>query len=856
MINPVNNKRYKTIQNYSTLNKKTPISILTAENTIFIKTNQNKLTSNYLKNGYQIRHNKNYLSTTINQSQKINNSLKNTISLEKSILTKNFEKKIVKDINNKLNELLKYNKLRKNHYKGANSFIKIEKKSKHNLSSINNINGFSNNNHIFNFYNITSKLNNTSVKGKQKIKKEIKNFSESENINIRENGKNNINSIYTLGNEAQTLKHKNKEIRKSKSKIADSNLDKAKFYKKLNLWNNLSILINNSNNDNVYFKNINSYTNKERENSRISKQSYYSRRINNKYIYSIEKKKEKSLIKKRQNAKKPISYLAKNNFLNQVNNKKNLFKITLNLNGPKFEEKKNTIDKSSKRKNIGHKMINYKKNIYNIDNYNYNISVENGENKNNKKISELKIIEFDNDNINKTSPDNGNNSIKNNIENFKKNILNENNNVVNNNYYNINNTFIFDNFGNKLNQYDLTKLITKGNNSPHLNYVDMNNYNSNIFKTIDNDIERSKTNIIKNITRKIKKDSNTYINDKIKSKKSDYIINKLNLNKLSNIELTKLIKEKTGKNYLQFLTVNNKFSNSNVNRKDIIQKSNNISINHNKPSKNIHANKIKIRLKPKIEENTNREERNPNKKKLNNPNSLYANIIKKKKLNISKNKKLNNNDNIITSISNLTGNSMKNRKIISNKEKNDKKESKGNNNNQQQNKIIPNKLLKNQIKNKILNNDGSNIQENELFKQQIYNNYVSNIIEPKPKIEKVIENINNISFTEYENNDNNENYYKEIYSLEADRGQKERIQNSSFELVSLSENNLNDNELSKNEDNFDDINSIIKKINFNFEEDNDNDIFSQNNKKYKEFNKVFDIRFKKWIKNNNNLDFY
>ena len=100
------NKRYKTIQNYSTLNKKTPISILTAENTIFIKTNQNKLTSNYLKNGYQIRHNKNYLSTTINQSQNINNSLKNTISLEKSILTKNFEKKNVKDINNKLNVLL------------------------------------------------------------------------------------------------------------------------------------------------------------------------------------------------------------------------------------------------------------------------------------------------------------------------------------------------------------------------------------------------------------------------------------------------------------------------------------------------------------------------------------------------------------------------------------------------------------------------------------------------------------------------------------------------------------------------------------------------------------------------------
>ena len=210
MINPINNKRYKTIQNYSTLNKKpTPISIVTAENTIFIKTNHNKLTSNYIKNGNQIRHNKNYLSTTINQSQKINNSLKNNISLEKSNLTKNLEKKNLKDINNRINELLKFNKLRKNHYRGANSFIKIEKKGLNNLSGINTINGLNKNNHIFNFYNLTSKLNNSSVKGKPKIK------NESENFNIQENDKNNINSTYTISIDASSLKHKNKEMSKS-----------------------------------------------------------------------------------------------------------------------------------------------------------------------------------------------------------------------------------------------------------------------------------------------------------------------------------------------------------------------------------------------------------------------------------------------------------------------------------------------------------------------------------------------------------------------------------------------------------------------------------------------------------------
>ena len=853
MINPINNKRYKTIQNYSTLNKKpTPISIVTAENTIFIKTNHNKLTSNYIKNGNQIRHNKNYLSTTINQSQKINNSLKNNISLEKSNLTKNLEKKNLKDINNRINELLKFNKLRKNHYRGANSFIKIEKKGLNNLSGINTINGLNKNNHIFNFYNLTSKLNNSSVKGKPKIK------NESENFNVQENDKNNINSTYTISIDASSLKHKNKEMSKSISKKTNSNLDKAKFYKKLNYSNNLSILINSSNHDNFYFRNINSYLNKEREKtvSRINKQHYYSKRINNKYIYSIEKKKEKSLVKKREKAKKPISYLAKNNYLNQLNNKKNIVKISLNLNKGINEGETINSNKSSKRKNIGHKIINYKKNIYNIENYNYNINVEKEENNKNK----IKIIEFNNDNINKASPS-GDNSIKNNRENLKKNILNENNNIINNNYYNINNTFIFDNFGNRLNQYDLTKLITKNNNSLNIDYIDMNNYNSNIFKTIDTDIERSKTNIIKNITRKIKKDSsnNLNINNKIKKKKNDNTNNKLNIKKLSNIELNKLLKEKTGKNYLQFLTVNNKISVSNINQKGIKTKSNNISMNQNNQSKNITKKKIKIRLEPKIAEDANNNQRNLNIRnnldlnnkniitKNNNPNSIYRNIITKEKDNNSKNKEINNNDIMINSIKNFTINSTKNRKIIAKNEKKEKKDSNTNTNNIQESKIISNKLLKNQTKNKSYNLDKIYRKENELINQQKYNNYVNNIIELQPKQGKENENINNIIFSEYENNDNEENY-----SLKTDRGQKEWKQNSSFELVSLSDNNINDNDLSKNEDNFDDINSIIKKINFNVEED-DNDIFSQNNKKYKEFDKKFDKRFNKWIKNSNNL---
>ena len=66
--------------------------------------------------------------------------------------------------------------------------------------------------------------------------------------------------------------------------------------------------------------------------------------------------------------------------------------------------------------------------------------------------------------------------------------LNENNNIINNNYYNINNIFIFDTNGNKLAQYDLTKLISKSNKNFDYNFI--NNYNSNNYKTIDTDIER------------------------------------------------------------------------------------------------------------------------------------------------------------------------------------------------------------------------------------------------------------------------------------------------------------------------------------------------------------------------------
>ena len=220
MKNNVNNQRFKTIQNYSSIMKKqTPISILTAENTIFIKTNQNKLTSNYLRNGKQIKQKKHFLSTTINQIQKSNNSLKNTFSLRKSNLITKLDKNNLNDINNKLNEILKNKKIKGNHFKGTNSFIKMDRRNKkNNLSSINGINGISNDNHNYNFNKTKTNINNSSIKEKYKIQnKQIKDI-DIQNINFTENENdknNNFNSTYTIGIKKSTLKPNNKSKKSS-----------------------------------------------------------------------------------------------------------------------------------------------------------------------------------------------------------------------------------------------------------------------------------------------------------------------------------------------------------------------------------------------------------------------------------------------------------------------------------------------------------------------------------------------------------------------------------------------------------------------------------------------------------------
>jgi len=690
---------------------------------------------------------------------------------------------------------------------------------------------------------MTTKLNNSSLKVKHKIKKELKNFDENKKLNLNEIDKNNFNSTQVIGAKASSL-----NINKKLKKNSLSKKDKTLFYKKINYLNNLSNLIKSSNHDNIYFRTINSYLDNDigRENSRIKRKFYYQRKINNKYIYSIEKKKEKSLAEKRQRAKKPISYLIKNNYLDQLTNEANINRNIMNLNNVKKENKR-IKEKEIKENKVKNRIIDLKKKIYNIDNYNYNINVEKDENKKIKRNLELKTIEINN--FRKISPINAEKSIKNNKS------------IINNNYYSINNTFIFDNFGNKLNQYDLTKLIDKNNNyySSNINYTEGNDYNQNNFKRIDTDVERRKNFIIKNFNKKIKKkikpdnidikiklNINNKYNNLIETSKNNNNNNKIKLNKLSNSEIISLINDKS-KNNFPPLSLNNKLCISNAIKKGITTM--------NKNTKEIIKNKIRAIKEIKHEQNDNNKEKTLNNKNnlnlnvknyipkiYNNHKSIYERVVNRKKsgnvTKISKNINLDNdiNDNLI-----------KYEKLF---QKNEKQEKNKLNENIRQNKIVSHKTFNNKMKNKSYNNNIEKLNEFNI-KEEIpeinkNNNYIKNNIEQQSKkLKENNININNLFFEEYEIDDD---IYEKNYIIEEDKEQNERKHNSSFEIISLSVNNLDDDNLINQEDNFDDINSIIKKINFNIKENGNDDIFSLNNMKYRNYDKVFDKKFDELFK--------
>ena len=314
MINSVNEFRLKKINDYSnTMRKQLPISIVTGKDTIFIKTKPSKLSYNYIKNGNQIKNNK-ILINSINQSSEINQSLKNTFSLQKTNFTKSANGTIIdaKNIkNSKIYELIKIKKLPNNnnnniHYKGTNSFIKMNRRN-NNISNIsssinNNVNNSNNSsNHIFNYYTFMNKFNNNSS---TKVKNKIKNKLEKKEKNIRnvkiKNKCNYTDILDRKNSQINTNTHEKKE--NSKNKRINTSLNRKYNYNKLGN-------INNYNKDYISFRTMGN----EKEinnNSKIKGHIYYpsGKCINvekrkdkiKKYIYSKEKRKEKSLAEKRQ----------------------------------------------------------------------------------------------------------------------------------------------------------------------------------------------------------------------------------------------------------------------------------------------------------------------------------------------------------------------------------------------------------------------------------------------------------------------------------------------------------------------------------------------------------------------------
>ena len=210
-----------------------------------------------------------------------------------------------------------------------------------------------------------------------------------------------------------------------------------------------------------------------------------------------------------------------------------------------------------------------------------------------------------------------------------------------------------------------------------------------------------------------------------------------------------------------------------------------------------------------------------------------------------------NSNKLELTLNNRESNSIDNKKIISKKGKKDIKVLNiDTNKNIRENKIISYKIIPNKNKNKSYNIEklNNNFFEPSKNNDSNNNNKISNEYKIFFNKYENKENINNIDddkcsintyeIDEEENEENNDNYKN-----------KNQNQNSSFKLITLDDNNLFESakkikEKNKNnEDNFDDINSIIKQIDFNENENIDEDIFSLNNNKYKEFSKVFDKKF-------------
>jgi hypothetical protein len=632
MITSVNNKKKQKNQDYpNTMKKPIPISIVTGGDTIFIKTNPNKLTYNYINNGNQIKNNKFFINS-INQSSDFNQSLKNTFSLYKSNFNKSTNGTILesKNLNNsKLHDLFKIKRLTTNvntnnntHKRGTNSFIRMNRKKTYNHNNISKISNISKNNsinssnHNFNFYNFVNKINTSSLKGKSTKKKKLENNKDMlKNIKYK---KNNFNYTYiTDKNNSKFYTSIIERPYNSKGKKHSTSMNKNSNSKKRYKNNNLTNINLNSRD---IFPYLTISTEKENNFSTLKGQLFYpSSKYNNekrlknlnKYISSLERKKEKSLAERRYNAKKPISYLIKNNLMHFDKNKNIKNNIIININNINSGLVNN--DYSKDRGRSQRLTFNSKRNYFDLSNssnyYSNNINnryedIKNYETDNKIKIKKSRkeysintheTINKKLSNLNKKIPFSNKNNLYRSNTNESKISSNSNNIVNNNNYYNINNTFIFDAAGQKLLQYDLTKIMpgSKNNNSMNINITDVKNLQNNLQSSTDkvckNDIEKNDT--IKNINKKIRKDNKIFTKDSYNINKSNHnyisaVINNKNNNnnyniqKYSSYKLSNIIKNKVSHNNMDIIAHYKKINISNLIKKGSYKTANSTHTNN------------------------------------------------------------------------------------------------------------------------------------------------------------------------------------------------------------------------------------------------------------------------------------
>ena len=947
MMDYVKEKKGKKISNYPNTKKPLPISIVTGPDTIFVKTKPNKLASNYINSGNQIKNNK-ILINSINHSSEINKSLKNTFSLHRSNLTKSVNATTIetKNLNYtkfKIKKLLNNNIHKNINYRGTNSFIKMNRRN-NNSNITYNINNSVN--HIFNFYTFMNKGNNkSSEKGISKIKHK---FDKNGLINRNSKNKKNNFNFENINDKKNSMIVDNST--NSKGKRVNTSINRTSYPQRYNYINNLN---------NITFKNYkpfrtigyeteNNYTIRGIKSYGPSQKFKFENKKskNNKYIYSIEKKKEKSLAEKRHDAKKPISYLSKNNIINKKDkdrHMKSINKIKINNINNNFNNNAN-----NKEKEKNNRITSFNRIQYDFSNTNYknkNVKNKNYDKKENSiriKINNNEIYNTNNTDINiKTSLNNNKKISLNNKKNLERNKTIENNtnssnNIVNNNnYYSINNTFIFDTAGHKLIQYDLSKLLpnSKNNHSMNINISDISNYNSsisnNLSKTNNNDIGCNDNKIIN----KINKAEHKVITKESKINKvynnNDYIsvvinnnINNGNIQKYSSNKISNIIKDKINRNQLDIVSDKNKFIISNIIKKESTKTSNSINhkfqkLNNNnkinstvskdiiikeyniKKKKEIGKNKILLNNKEStLNRNNNFHEQKSITNIYNNNESLFSKTLNRRKSdNICnyKGKSLLNKyniNNLTNSKYETTNNSIQadNTKVVKdnyNSKEKDKKNEKIKDISKDK-KIKENRIISYKIKNFkkyknnniIINiNNSHKIRESKLKKEEKEEkDKTKNIQENKrgiKKEKKLINNnldINNKFFNDYETcGNNNENKiinvdsfdFENIMNKEQDKNDKNY---TSFELISLSENmtkednnnkfvDIPDNNELFLEDNFDDINSIIKKIDFYSIRNNPDDIFSINNNKYKEYSKKFDKLFDNASKFNKKKNF-